>query len=119
MFRKMLAALTVIAVCSFTTTTFANQYAAIAYSRSTWTAGCSHGQCLDEVESAALATCGADDAVIMVYTQNQWCAVAAGSDGSVGWGFAGSQEEAEANALSHVSDSSDAKVTSEFSGTDE
>jgi hypothetical protein len=121
MFRKTLAALIVVAGCSFATSAFANQFAAIAYSQSTGVSGYAYGyQCLAEAESTALSYCGAEDAEVLVWSQNQSCALAVGDDGSCGYGFAGSQEEAESLALDQCSALTTGAhiVASAFSGTD-
>ena len=121
MFRKTLIALTVVAGCSFATSAFACDFAAIAYSQSSGVSGYAYGyQCLAEAESEALAHCGADDAEVMVWSQNQWCALAVGDDGSCGYAYAGSQEEAESLALDQCSALTTGAhiVVSAFSGTD-
>lgn len=120
MFRKMLTVLTVIAVCGVASVTFADKYAAIALSRSTWNSGIVSGySCLEEAKAAALAACDEDDAQIVICSRNGWCALAVGTDGSIGVATAASQEEAESLALGMLPDSSDAKYDSEYSGDDE
>jgi len=76
-------------------------YAAIAYSRTTGKWGYSHGYgSRAGAEQAALGRCTVDDAEILVWTRNAWCALALGDDKSFyGWAWAGSASEAKRLAL--------------------
>ena len=76
-------------------------YAAIAYSRTTGKWGYSHGYgSRAGAEQAAVRRCPEDDAKILVWTRNSWCALALGDDKSFyGWAWAGSASEAKRLAM--------------------
>ena len=110
MLRKTLLALFVV-VPGLIGSTFANQYAAIAYSSSTGNAGYSYNWSdLGDAENAAVASCGDADAVIVTWSQNSWCALAVGDDGSYGYASGNTQCEAENAALANCSPDSPAHI---------
>jgi hypothetical protein len=77
-----------------------NTYAAIAYSRSTGKYGFTYQQpTLEAAKADALRRCEGNDARIVVWTRNGWCALAKGADGTFGAASAPSQQEAEKDAL--------------------
>lgn len=79
----------------------ADQYAAIAYSQSTGSISYSYGYCTQaDAEENALSNCEGDDARIVTWSKNAYCALALGDKpGAFGgaWGY--SQHEAEKRAL--------------------
>lgn len=75
-------------------------YAAIAYSKSTGHYGYSYGYySLAAAELEALAQCDGDDATIKVWSRNDWCALAIGDDGALGWYWGDTSYEAKAGAV--------------------
>lgn len=90
---------------SATGATRADQYGAIAYSQSTGAIGYSYGSCSRAAaENSALSYCDADDAQIVVWSVNAYCALALGDEpGAYGFGWGSSQCEAESMALLHCS----------------
>lgn len=75
-------------------------YAAIAYSKSTGHYGYGYGYySLAGAELEALANCEGDDAQIMVWSRNDWCALAIGDDGALGWYWGDTSYEAKAGAV--------------------
>jgi serine/threonine-protein kinase len=79
----------------------ADQYAAIAYSQSTGAIGWSYGCCSQaEAEDLALQNCDGDDAQIVTWARNAYCAIALGDDdGAYGAAWGVCQAEAERRAL--------------------
>jgi hypothetical protein len=76
-------------------------YAAAAFSQSTGTAGYSYN-CRSKAQAKrmALKNCDADDAEIVGWVKNGYCALAVGKDpGSYGWAGASAEEDAKAQAL--------------------
>ncbi len=75
-------------------------YAAIAYSKSTGHYGYGYGYyTLAAAELEALSNCEGDDAQIVVWSCNNWCALAIGDDNAYGWYWAGTSYEARAGAV--------------------
>ena len=118
MFHKALAVLTLVAVSCFTTSAFADQHAAIAYSASSGAYGYSYGfSDLGDAEIDATNRCGQPDAVVVTWSRNEWCSLAVSDDGSYGWGSGETQEESDANAMSACTGNRHIEV-SVFSGSD-
>src|SRR5438552_18761583 len=77
----------------------ADQFAAIAYSPTTGATGWSYGYSdLGDAQIAATSNCNLADAVVLTWSRNSWCALAKGDDGSYGYAWGNTQEEAEAAA---------------------
>ena len=77
-------------------------YAAIAYSPSSGNLGVSSDQgSVDDAQAAALADCNTDDAQIVVWCKNNFCAFATADDGTYGAAWADSQDDAESQALAN------------------
>jgi hypothetical protein len=75
-------------------------YAAIAYSPSTGNyASTTKAGSQEEAQTACLNACNADDAVVVTWCKNAFCALAVGSDGSYGAAWANTQADAESQAL--------------------
>jgi Domain of unknown function (DUF4189) len=78
-------------------------YAAIAYSPKT--KGYGYGDKFGSrkaAEEKALAECDGDDAQLLVWVKNGWCAVAVGDDGKYGWSDGngtGDRDEARKTAI--------------------
>jgi hypothetical protein len=100
MFRKTLIALIVVASSGFAASAFAGDYAAIAYSPSTGKYGYSYGfPCLDQAEAAARENAADCNAQVMVWTENEYLALAQNSDGSYGYGYSSSRYLAQSMAM--------------------
>jgi serine/threonine-protein kinase len=119
MFRKTFIALA-LSITGLVGQTFADQFAAIAYSPSTGAAGWSYNYSdLGDAQIAATSYCNATDAVIVTWSRNAWCALAAADDGSYGHSWGNTQEEAEAGALANCTEGSPAHIVAVvFSGAD-
>lgn len=119
MFRKCVFALT-LSIAGLAGRTYADQFAAIAYSASTGATGWSYNYSdLGEAQIAATNQCNASDALVIAWSRNAWCALAVAEDGSYGWSWGNTQEEAEAAALANCTQDSPAHIeASVFSGTD-
>jgi uncharacterized caspase-like protein len=79
-------------------------FAAIAYSKSTNKYGYACGSdSQEEAENAAREACNADDAEVVVWTRDGWCALALDVDGggAYGWAWSSSAEGAKAKALAN------------------
>jgi hypothetical protein len=82
------------------------QFGSIAYSKSTGRSGYSYGYSdLNSANNDARSRCGQDDCEVMVVFWNGCGALAKGSDGSLGWGTAGSRAGAESRALQECNSS--------------
>jgi hypothetical protein len=99
MLRSILIATTAAAMLA-TASTASAAHAAIAYSRSTGSIGWSWGYaCRAHAEEAALDRCDGEDAEVVVWTCNGWCALAVGDDNIYAWAWATTKAEAETRAL--------------------
>ncbi len=79
-----------------------NWYSAIAYSPSTGAYGYSYNcRSLAEAKQLALSYCDYEDARIVVWVRNGWCALAVGDDGAYGYAWASTQYEARRLALAY------------------
>lgn len=119
MFRKCFLALT-LSIVGLSSQSFADRFAAIAYSPATGRTGWSHSYSdLGDAETAATNACNETDAVIVAWSKNAWCSLAVADDGSYGWSWGNTQEEAETAALAGCTEGSPAHIAvSVFAGTD-
>jgi Domain of unknown function (DUF4189) len=74
-------------------------FAAIAYSKSTRKWGWAVKKTREEAEAAALSYCRTSDAKTAVWSEDAWCALARGDDGSWGAAWGKTRKEAELSAL--------------------
>ena len=66
-----------------------DKFAAIAFSQSTGSYGYGYGfDARSGAENEALAQCSGDDAKVVVWVKNGWCALAVGDDNAYGYGWA-------------------------------
>ena len=80
------------------------QYAAIAYSRSTNKYGYAGGyDTREEAEAGARESCEADDAKVVVWARDGWCVLALDVDGggAYGWSWSANLDDAKATALTN------------------
>ncbi len=80
-------------------------YAAIAYSEKTGHYG--YGYNFDTcaaAEEQALSECKGDDAKIVVWARNAWCALAISDNGPYGWAYGDSEETVKDTALQKCKD---------------
>lgn len=80
-------------------------YGAIAYSQSTGSIGTAYNcKSLGQAENLALSYCDGDDAQVVTWSSNAYCALALGDDaGACGYGWGRTQAEAECLALQECS----------------
>jgi Domain of unknown function (DUF4189) len=102
---KLLFAVVLLATCLLCFTSPAradgDRYGAIAYSQSTGTYGYSYGWGnRATAENVALANCRGENAQVVVWARNAYCALALGDTvGSYGWGYGATAAEARTHAL--------------------
>jgi serine/threonine-protein kinase len=91
----------VMLLLSATAAAYADQYAAIAYSPSTGNIGYSYNCCsLAEARRLALDNCDGEDADVVTWARNAYCALALGDDaGAYGTAWGRTRAEAESLAL--------------------
>jgi len=78
----------------------ADQYGAIAYSRSTNQCGSSHDfGTRAEAEARALAACGSPDCYIVIWLKDTCGALAVGEGSAIGYGYARTRKAASTEAL--------------------
>ena len=66
-----------------------DKFAAIAFSQATGAYGYGYAfDSRDGAEKEALAQCSGDDAAVVVWVRNGWCALAVGDDNAYGYGWA-------------------------------
>ena len=112
--RPVLLGLVVVAasvICLAAPASARAAFAAIAYSENTGAYGYSYGYAhRGEAEQAALDSCNADDAQVVVWSENAWCALAVSDNGAYGYGYAGSEREAKRIALRECRNSGGSNV---------
>ena len=71
-------------------------YAAIAYSEKTGKYGYGYNfDSRDAAEDRAVSECKADDAKVVVWARNGWCALALSDNSYYGWGYGSSEDIAK------------------------
>jgi serine/threonine-protein kinase len=93
--------LTLVLVFATGAAAHADQFAAIAFSQSTGAIGYAYNcNSLEEAEDLALSFCNAEDARVVTWSRNAYCALAIGDDfGAYGAAWGRTRAEAEENAL--------------------